>query len=64
MALTFREPTKRPTCDPTAGLDRQMRIDMQQEKVTDDKRMKALQQQPMMQYPTSLKLSGSQPRKR
>ncbi len=46
------------------ALDRQMRIDKQQEKVVDNKQMKVLQQQPMIQYPASLKLSGSQPRKR
>jgi hypothetical protein len=46
------------------ALDQQMKIDKQQEKVTDNKQMKVLQQQPMIQYPTSLKLFGSQPRKR
>jgi hypothetical protein len=37
MAPTFRVPMKCPTCKPTAGLDQQMEIDMQQEKVTDKK---------------------------
>jgi hypothetical protein len=46
------------------ALARQMRIDMQQEKVTDNKQMKVLQQQPMLQYPANLKLSESQPRRR
>ncbi len=46
------------------ALDQQMWIDKQQEKVTDNKQMKVLQQQPMKQYLASLKLSGSQPRKR
>jgi hypothetical protein len=64
MAPTFRELTKCPTCDLTAGTDRQMGIDKQQEKLTDNKWMKVLQQQPMMQFPASLKLSESQPRKR
>jgi hypothetical protein len=41
-----------------------MKIDMQQEKATDNKQMKVLQQQPKVQYPASLKLSGSQPRKK
>ncbi len=45
------------------ALDQQIEIDMQQEKVTDNRWTKVLQQQPMIQYPASLKLSGSQPRK-
>ncbi len=52
------------TANQLRALDQKIEIYMQLEKVTGNKWTKVLQQQPMIQCPTSLKLSGSQPRKK